>query len=77
MKELLDKLIKDKQQTLYRIVWHSGIKPEPILAVCKTKDECKQIIKKRQRIWKDCTGYDITPQLEIISFKYVNELEDK
>ena len=77
MKELLDKLIKDKQQTLYRIVWHSGVKPEPILAVCKTKDECKQIIKKRQRIWKDCAGYDITPQLEIVSFKYTNELEDK
>lgn len=77
MKELLDKLIKDKQQTLYRIVWHSGIKPEPILAVCKTKEECKQIIKKRQRIWKECAGYDITPQIEIVSFKYVNELEDK
>ena len=66
-----------KNFTMFKIVWHSGIEPEPILAVCKTKDECKQIIKKRQRIWKESAGYDITPQLEIVSFKYVNELEDK
>lgn len=77
MKDLLNKIIKDKQQTMFRIVWHNGFNPEPILAVCKTKEECKQIIKKRQRIWRDCTGYDITPQIEIVSFKYVNELEDK
>ena len=66
-----------KNFTMFKIVWHSGIEPEPILAVCKTKDECKQIIKKRQRIWKESAGYDITPQLEIVSFKCVNELEDK
>ena len=76
MRDLLNKIIKDKQQTMFKIVWHSGIKPEPILAVCKTKEECKQIIKKRQRIWRDCAGYDITPQIEIVSFKYVNELEE-
>lgn len=66
-----------KNFTMFKIVWHSGIEPEPILAVCKTIDECKQIIKKRQRIWKESAGYDITPQLEIVSFKCVNELEDK
>lgn len=77
MKDLLSKLIADKEITRFKIVWHSGIKPEPILAVCKTKDECKQIIKKRQKIWKESAGYDITSQLEIVSFKYVNELEDK
>ena len=66
-----------KNFTMFKIVWHSGIEPEPVLAVCKTKDECKQIIKKRQIIWKESAGYDITPQLEIVSFKYVNELEDK
>ena len=77
MKDLLSKLIADKEITRFKIVWHSGIKPEPILAVCKTKNECKQIIKKRQRIWKDSAGYDITSQLEIVSFKCVNELEDK
>ena len=66
-----------KNFTMFKIVWHSGIEPEPVLAVCKTKDECKQIIKKRQRIWKESAGYDITPQLEIVSFKCVNELEDK
>ena len=77
MKDLLSKLIADKEITRFKIVWHSGIKPEPILAVCKTKNECKQIIKKRQKIWRDSAGYDITSQLEIVSFKYVNELEDK
>ena len=77
MKDLLSKLIADKEITRFKIVWHSGINPEPILAVCKTKNECKQIIKKRQRIWRDSAGYDITSQLEIVSFKYVNELEDK
>ena len=66
-----------KNFTMFKIVWHSGIEPEPILAVCKTKDECKQIIKKRRKIWKESAGYDITPQLEIVSFKSVNELEDK
>lgn len=77
MKDLLSKLIADKEITRFKIVWHSGIKPEPILAVCKTKNECKQIIKKRQKIWRDSAGYDIISQLEIVSFKYVNELEDK
>lgn len=66
-----------KNFTMFKIVWHSGIEPEPVLAVCNTEDECKQIIKKRQKIWKDSAGYDITPQLEIVSFKCVNELEDK
>lgn len=66
-----------KNFTMFKIVWHSGIEPEPVLAVCKTKDECKQIIKKRQRIWKESAGYDITSQIEIVSFKSVNELEDK
>lgn len=66
-----------KNFTMFKIVWHSGIEPEPILAVCKTKDECKQIIKKRRKIWKESAGYDITSQIEIVSFKCVNELEDK
>ena len=66
-----------KNFTMFKIVWHSGIEPEPVLAVCKTKDECKQIIKKRRKIWKESAGYDITSQIEIVSFKCVNELEDK
>lgn len=75
-KELLKKILDHCQTIMFKIVWHNGTKPEPVLSVCKTKSQCKQIIKRRAKVWEECTGYDIRPELEIISFKYINEIKN-
>lgn len=73
MKELIEKFLSNKGLVRYKIVWNSGIKPEAVLAICKTKEECESIISKRRKMWKESAGFDITSQLEIVKFY----LEDK
>lgn len=56
--------------TMFKIVWNNpGISKAPVLAVCRTREACEQIIIDRKEIWFCCTGRDITPELEIIEFE--------
>lgn len=62
-----------KTKMMFRILWHSGVHPEPVLATCNSKAECLEIIRKRKKLWRDSAGYDIIPQLQIQKFKPVEK----
>lgn len=71
--DLLKKIISDKSQIRYKIVWIKDVGLEIPLAIRRTKQECKEIIKDRKELWTQCVGHDITSELQIIEFK----LEEK
>lgn len=62
-----------KKKFKFRILWHCGFHPEPVFAVCDSKAECLEIIRKRKKLWRDAAGYDITPQLQIQKFMPVEK----